>query len=206
MSRPRPPAGGRTIRLAGGRRRVKVLDFGLACATTDELADSDEPATKPGTAMGTPAYMSPEQTQGAAVDPRTDLFSLGVVLYEMATGRRPFQGRDMMALLMSLAVDIAVPAELSRLIMRLLGKTPAERPASAAAVADALRTIKEGLTRLPAAVAAPASNNVWADIDETEPGEIVHGRAAPREETGRATPRQRVEGNAPHADAARLAG
>ena len=139
--------------LEGTRRRVKVLDFGLARATTEDLADSDEPATKPGTMMGTPAYMSPEQARGDAVDPRTDLFSLGVVLYEMATGGRPFRGRDVMGLLTSLAVDHptppreknpAVPEALSSLIMGLLSKKPSSRPSSAAAVAEAIRAHRRG--------------------------------------------------------------
>ena len=143
--------------LEGDRRRVKLLDFGLARATTDELADSDEPATKPGTMMGTPAYMSPEQARGDAVDGRTDLFSLGVVLYEMAAGERPFKGKDVYGLLTSLAVDHpaapreknpAVPAALSSLILRLLAKTPDERPATAAAVAEAVRRDRGGGRRV----------------------------------------------------------
>ena len=164
--------------LEGDRRRVKILDFGLARATTEELADGDEPATK----LGTAPYMSPEQGSGQPVDPRTDVFSLGVVLYQMTTGERPFVGKDMMALLTALAVhqpapprekNPAVPAALSKLIMRMLGKTPTERPSSAAAVADAIRMIEGELTRAPAAAAPPVANDPWADIDATEAGEIV---------------------------------
>lgn len=80
-------------------RFVKVLDFGLAKLTEPEAPSSDPEAvtmpitnTNPGAVMGTTGYMSPEQAQGEATDARTDIFSLGVVLYEMVAGRAPFTG------------------------------------------------------------------------------------------------------------------
>src|SRR5262249_51203402 len=88
------------------RGRAKILDFGLAKAVH---AGHEAPALLPGNdaspqelktlsaIRGTAAYMSPEQLSGKALDTRTDIFSFGVVLYEMATGKRPFQGRDVMA-------------------------------------------------------------------------------------------------------------
>src|SRR5436190_14748803 len=82
---------------------VKVLDFGLAKlhGPADHVADADLPTvmhTSVGVVMGTLPYMSPEQVQGRALDHRTDIFSLGVVLYEMATGRRPFREQSLAAL------------------------------------------------------------------------------------------------------------
>src|ERR1700677_2839334 len=83
------------------RGQVKILDFGLAKieaprsqidAVTQEVGGRAEDLTTPGTAMGTVSYMSPEQARGQLTDSRTDLFSLGTVLYQMATGRLPFQG------------------------------------------------------------------------------------------------------------------
>jgi serine/threonine protein kinase len=137
------------IWLQAGSGRVKVLDFGLARA-----ADDATPLTQTGTVVGTPAYMAPEQARGEPVDARCDLFSLGCVLYQMATGELPFRGRNATALLHALAVDRPrpprqlnpdVPQALSDLVLRLLVKDPAGRPASAQEVSAAL-----------AAIAAPA--------------------------------------------------
>ncbi|MCI0563746.1 MAG: serine/threonine protein kinase, partial [Nitrososphaera sp.] len=82
-----------------GRGLVKVLDFGIAKISKTLAEDDDNDLTvslgektSPGTVLGTPSYMSPEQVRGLAVDGRSDIFSLGVVLYEMVTGRRPFEG------------------------------------------------------------------------------------------------------------------
>lgn len=133
------------IWLEGQRRRTKILDFGLARG-----GDDDTHITAQGAIVGTPAYMSPEQTRGEELDSHADLFSLGCVLYRMCTGQAPFQGKDSMSTLLAVAtyqptpprqVNPAVPAALSDLIMRLLNKDSAKRPASAQEVADALRQI-----------------------------------------------------------------
>jgi Leucine-rich repeat (LRR) protein len=124
---------------------VKILDFGLARADEDE-----EHLTQSGAIVGTPAYMAPEQARGAPIDARSDLFSLGVVLYRLTTGRLPFRGNNTMAVLTSLATDQPepprslmgdLPVDLSDLILELLAKDPAQRPASARAVADRLQAI-----------------------------------------------------------------
>lgn len=129
--------------------RVKLLDFGLARA-----ADSRSGLTQTGTIIGTPDFMSPEQARGEDLDPRSDLFSLGAVLYAMCSGRNPFQGKSTMAVLTALAVETprpagelnpALPAALSELVDLLLKKDPNERPESAAAVSAALKSIAEGV-------------------------------------------------------------
>jgi serine/threonine protein kinase len=130
--------------------RVKILDFGLARSSrgTQELTQS-------GVILGTPAYMAPEQARrGARVDHRADLFSLGVVLYRLCTGRLPFQGDDMMSTLMALAteeptppleINPALPSSLSGLVMRLLQKDADSRPASAEDVAERLAAVETWL-------------------------------------------------------------
>ena len=109
---------------------VKILDFGLVKLT----GESD--VTRTGTTLGTVAYMSPEQIRGAEVDARTDLWSLGVVLFEMLTGRRPFTGKDDLALISSILGDPPVaietlrkdvPPDVRRVVDRALQKGPAAR-------------------------------------------------------------------------------
>ena len=139
------------IEAPGGR--VRVLDFGLARAVQEDLA-----LTQSGALVGSPGYVAPEQVRGGPADPRSDLFSLGCVLYRMLTGRLPFTGPDTLAILAALAVQTpppvrqlnpAVPPAFAALVMRLLEKDPALRPASARAVADALGALANGPTLPP---------------------------------------------------------
>ena len=125
--------------------RVKVLDFGLA-----KPVGTDAELTKSGAVVGTPAFMSPEQARGLKVDHRTDIFSLGAVLYRVLAGRNPFAGANMMAVLMALGTEdpmplrelnAEVPAALAELIHRMLAKKPEDRPQSAREVAYALRAV-----------------------------------------------------------------
>jgi predicted Ser/Thr protein kinase len=138
------------IWLEKNRNRVKILDFGLA-----RVADSTDPnITQTGVILGTPAYMSPEQAAGTELDTRTDLFSLGTVLYRMVVGKSPFRGANNLSILRSLSVDDPipprelnprVPERLSRLILKLLEKEKEARPSSAASVAMVLDSILEDL-------------------------------------------------------------
>lgn len=93
--------------------RVKVLDFGLArmsdTATQDSMDLTVDMLTRPGAVMGTLPYMSPEQVQGQALDHRTDIFSLGAILYEMASGKRPFHGRSQVELGSAILRDAPEP-------------------------------------------------------------------------------------------------
>lgn len=119
---------------------VKVTDFGIAKAGGSEL-------TRTGTVVGTARYLAPEQLRGEPVDARTDVYALGLVLYEMLTGELPFHGDTEMAIsLARLSVAPApvrlgrpdTPAGLARLVMACIAVEPADRPPSAQAVADAL--------------------------------------------------------------------
>ncbi len=149
------------IWLEAPKGRVKLLDFGLARAATD-----DTHLTGTGTVMGTPAYMSPEQGRGWKVDHRSDLFSLGVTLYRLTTGKMPFAGDTTMAVLTSLALDAPAPVRefnaqlpepLEAVVAKLLAKNPDERFQSAAKVAAALLAIERPPAGgpLPVVVAIP---------------------------------------------------
>ena len=102
------------IGAAGHTGRVKVLDFGLAKLIDPGLATAGastmpaSPSTAEGRIVGTVAYMSPEQAAGTAIDSRSDLFSLGVILYEMATGQKPFKGDTSVSVLSSILKDTPV--------------------------------------------------------------------------------------------------
>jgi serine/threonine protein kinase len=140
-----------------GRGQAKVLDFGLAKQSTpaDTQAMTETMLTEPGSAMGTIAYMSPEQARGQPVDARSDLWSFGVVLYEMVTGSRPFDGPTTAiifdALLNKTPPSVRdrnpkVPAELERIIGKLLQKDRALRYGSAAELRGDLERLQSGLS------------------------------------------------------------
>lgn len=137
---------------------VKVLDFGLArsapgpAGVEAETTDA-EPLTRHGHVIGTIPYMSPEQAEGRPVDARSDVFSLGTILYEMVAGRRPFEGASPLAVMSAVLRDpppalegvrTGVPAALVGIIDRCLAKDPADRFASARSLHEALRAIRDG--------------------------------------------------------------
>ncbi len=152
--------------------RVKVLDFGLAKFTEAEpdldathAATIASPISDGGQVVGTVPYMAPEQIRGEAVDARTDLFSLGVLIYELAGGQRPFTGqshadvssailRDRPPSLTSLRADL--PGDLERIIGRCLEKNPRERFQTALDVANELRSIRRSLERDASPVPRPS--------------------------------------------------
>jgi serine/threonine protein kinase len=134
--------------------RVKVLDFGLAKdvggETSNEATLTSAEPTQAGIVMGTPAYMSPEQVAGRTLDHRTDIFSLGVVLHEMATGRRPFEGASSAELVSSILRDnpplvtevrSELPSDLARVIRRCLEKDPRYRMQTARDVSNEFRDL-----------------------------------------------------------------
>jgi serine/threonine protein kinase len=137
---------------------VKILDFGLAKVpervkvTEKDATQSLNPQTEAGAVMGTAAYMSPEQAGGKPLDARSDIFSLGAVLYEMATGRRAFSGDSQVAT-MAAVLNLepkplceaapGLPHDLERVIMRCLRKDPAKRQQDMTDVKLSLEELKE---------------------------------------------------------------
>ncbi|HEV7785676.1 MAG TPA: protein kinase, partial [Thermoanaerobaculia bacterium] len=147
---------------------VKILDFGLA-----KLAGSAA-LTRTGSSVGTPAYMSPEQARGEEVDHRADLWSLGIVLYEMVAGRRPFRGEHEQAVLFSLLNErprplhelrSEAPPELERIVDGLLAKDPGDRyPTVDGPLGDLTALRNESMTttvRTHPGDAQPAGTPVW---------------------------------------------
>jgi tetratricopeptide (TPR) repeat protein/predicted Ser/Thr protein kinase len=146
---------------------VKVLDFGLAKLTEAGALGEDEstrtlaPATGEGTIVGTAAYMSPEQAEGKAVDARSDIFSLGAVLYEMVTGRRAFQRDSKASTLVAIITQepgplpSSVPGELERIIARCLRKDPERRFQFMKDLKVELEELKEESESGTAALGAP---------------------------------------------------
>ena len=142
---------------------IKVLDFGVAKLTEhfpasrypgDELSERELIATRPGEVVGTASYMSPEQARGLAVDSRTDIWSAGVVLYEMITGNRPFEGPTRSDVISSILqkepVPLArsspyAPAELERIVMKALRKSRDERYQTAQDLAFDLKSVRQQL-------------------------------------------------------------
>ena len=153
---------------------VKVLDFGLAKATGDrsESPPAVTADTSQGVIMGTTAYMSPEQARGLAVDARTDIWSLGVVVYEMVTGRLPFAAEEAHAVLYAIihsphepmtSLRVGVPTELDRIVDKALSKSPDERYQHVDELLVDLRRLAKAPASTPTGMAAAsvATSRRW---------------------------------------------
>ena len=149
------------LREENNTETVKVLDFGLARIAGQSVPG--EALTRTGSVFGTPEYMSPEQARGEIVDHRADLYALGVILYELVSGRQPFIAPELVAVLIKhiqeapppLPAD--VPAPLASYIMALLDKDPKNRPDDARQVAKNLRRLSPAAASLSTAPPRPDS-------------------------------------------------
>src|SRR5205807_1491007 len=172
--------------LITSRGQAKVLDFGLAkmLRPLPELIDKEAPTitdlTGAGIVMGTVAYMSPEQTRGETLDARSDVFSLGCVLYEAATGKVPFSGPSVLAILHEIAAGQVtpptrirrdLPRQLDLIIDRALAKKKEERYSSAAELADGLRTL-----RAATSAGFPGLSMVMPEVETGPESESFVGR------------------------------
>ncbi len=205
--------------LVGDQGRVKVLDFGLAKADADAAGAQASQVltrhvTQEGSIVGTAPYMSPEQAQGKPVDHRTDIFSLGTVLYEMATGRRPFEGGSSVELASSILKDTpapisevnpALPRDLGRIIRHCLEKDPRQRFQTAQDLKYELTDLRKELesgeqiggsavstARVGATSAtSPRSRRRWwlagAAVAVAAVAVLAYARFGSREDAGRAT-------------------
>ncbi len=175
--------------------RVKILDFGLAKSVE---GDASVDLTGSGVLVGTPVYLAPEQARGEKVDGRTDLYSLGGVLYRLCTGNLPVKGATPMAVLTSLAIDTptpirevnpSIPEALAAITHQLLAKKADQRPATAKDLAARLMQITKELTAPALLAAVPVStqplqplpapaSNPFAELTQAEPSALVQHRTA----------------------------
>jgi eukaryotic-like serine/threonine-protein kinase len=164
---------------------VKVADFGIARAISDH---SDQNLTKTGSVMGTATYFSPEQARGAPVDPRSDIYSLGCVLYEMTTGHTPFSGESAVAIAYKHVqenpvpprqIDPALPETLEAITLKCLAKNPANRYPTAQDLRADLRRYLDGARILAEPVLAPpidpGATNLMAPTGYDNPTAVATG-------------------------------
>jgi eukaryotic-like serine/threonine-protein kinase len=186
---------------ARGPKQVKILDFGLAKQQGGDSQESSQAAalaglatspgtgpadlTSPGSTLGTVAYMSPEQAKGEPLDARTDLFSLGVVIYEMATGAKPFAGQSTAELFAALltrdpaqvsTVNPAMPADLDGIVARLLAKEKQQRYQTAEALLQDLEAVDVQASHAPSGNVTAASGTHATAPDVSTPEKARRSR------------------------------
>ena len=156
-------------------KHAKLTDFGVARITEGDAAAAD--MTRAGAMIGTPSYMSPEQIQGQAIDRRTDIFSAGILFYQLLTGRKPFEGAGF-PLAKKIVQDdpeppsslVQVPAAVDRVLAKALAKAPERRYPSARAFAEALQLVREGN---PHVEVNEAEQEFWNEVkDSADPAEL----------------------------------
>jgi serine/threonine protein kinase len=186
------------ILLEGGLDKVKITDFGLACVATEPWR-----LTASGVLLGTPAYMSPEQARLSALDHRSDLFSLGSVLYHMCTGELPFPGPTLKATLTGVReaeprpirdLNAEIPVALEDLIRRLMAKDPADRYQSAR---DLVPELADELAQIQGRTSRPSADREQQRSQSPEPSgdgdqRSEHDLVDPWDETG-PSPRPKEE-------------
>jgi serine/threonine protein kinase len=154
---------------AYGDERPKITDFGVAKLTAGEI-------TTTGQLLGTPAFMPPEQFTGTPIDGRADLFSLGVILYWMATGEQPFSGETMTAVSYKIVhtepippakLNPAIPAKLEAVILKCLAKNPADRYQTGEEIAQALAQIRAGEKTSSLQATAPLTRGTGKASEDT---------------------------------------
>jgi serine/threonine protein kinase len=177
----------------GGRVRAKILDFGIAKVVTGDVTHIE---TQAGTLLGTPYYLAPERALGRSLDARADLYSMGVILYEVLTGLVPFEDESFMGILAQhiraqpldprqAAPDRVLPPGVCLLAMRLLAKDPAQRPADGTAVADELEALlRQEAAAIDAVVTGPRQLAVAGDETVQLQDLALRPTAAPTDASG----------------------
>ncbi|MCC6972116.1 MAG: serine/threonine protein kinase, partial [Phycisphaerales bacterium] len=175
------------MRQEGVDDHVKVIDFGLAkFLETDE---GEPTITQAGSIFGTPAYMAPEQASGGRCDARTDVYSAGVLLFELLAGRRPFLGSTRVEVIRGHLIEtpptlaaarpaLLVKPQLEDLVARALAKAPRDRPVDAAALLDALETLPPFAARIDPASPSLRPPAIRDDAGETLAGSVTAQRRA----------------------------
>ena len=163
---------------------VKVLDFGIAKLAAESLEEDEVKAlTQVGAMIGTPRYMSPEQCNGAELTPAADVYSLGVILYEMLTGTVPFSGSTPLAIAMKHTSELprrprefvaSIPAALEDVVLHALEKRPQDRPANAAEFRQELLTTAERLGLEHASITSSPNIEALRSVGKESPsGRLV---------------------------------